>query len=88
MYVCVLHSSCVNRGIKSPGTEGINACEPVYGCWKLNTGPLVEQPVLITAEPAFPALKQVFEAGMQLRNIWVHSSPERGLILDVAFHEQ
>ncbi|EDL23115.1 mCG145372, partial [Mus musculus] len=32
-----------------PITDG---CEPPCGCWELNSGPLEEQPVLLTAEPS------------------------------------
>ena len=35
--------------------EGIGShyrwCEPPCGCWELNSGPLEEQSVLLTAEP-------------------------------------
>jgi len=31
-----------------PITDG---CEPSYGCWDLNSGPLEEQSVLLTTEP-------------------------------------
>ena len=33
-----------------PITDGY---EPLCGCWELNSGPLEEQPVLLTAEPSF-----------------------------------
>ena len=29
-----------------------DGCEPPYGCWELNSGPLEEQPVLLTSEPS------------------------------------
>jgi hypothetical protein len=29
-----------------------DGCEPPCSCWKLNSGPLEEQPVLLTAEPS------------------------------------
>jgi hypothetical protein len=29
-----------------------DGCEPLCGCWELNSGPLEEQPVLLTAEPS------------------------------------
>jgi len=32
-----------------PNTDG---CEPPYGCWELNSGPLKEQLVLLTSEPS------------------------------------
>jgi hypothetical protein len=31
----------------------IDGCEPPCGCWELNSGPLVEQLVLITTESGF-----------------------------------
>ena len=30
----------------------IDGCEPPCGCWELNSGPLEEQPVLLTTEPS------------------------------------
>jgi hypothetical protein len=30
----------------------IDDCEPACGCWELSSGPLEEQPVLLTAEPS------------------------------------
>ena len=29
-----------------------DGCEPPYDCWELNSEPLEEQPVLLTAEPS------------------------------------
>jgi hypothetical protein len=29
----------------------MDGCEPPCGCWDLNSGPLEEQSVLLTAEP-------------------------------------
>jgi hypothetical protein len=34
-----------------------DGCEPPCGCWDLNSGPLEEQPVLLTAEPSLAQLK-------------------------------
>lgn len=39
------------EGIRSPGTGAIDSCEPPYGCWQQNTGPVQEQ-VLLTTEPS------------------------------------
>ena len=33
----------------------IDVCEPPCGCWELNSGPLEEQPMLLTAEPSLQA---------------------------------
>jgi hypothetical protein len=41
---------CTRRGRKSDLIMG--GCEPPCGCWKLNSGPLEEQSVLLTAEPS------------------------------------
>ena len=37
------------RGHQIPITDG---CESLCGCWELNSGPLEEQPVFLTAEPS------------------------------------
>jgi hypothetical protein len=41
-----------------PNTDG---CEPPCGYWKLNSGPLEEQSVLLTAEPSLQPLGQTFK---------------------------
>jgi hypothetical protein len=33
------------EGVKTPGTGATDGCEPSYGCWELNLGPLQEQHV-------------------------------------------
>jgi hypothetical protein len=38
-------------GFLETGITG--GCEPPCGCWKLDPGPLQEQPVLLTAEPPY-----------------------------------
>jgi hypothetical protein len=40
-----------------PITDG---CEPQCGCWELNSGPLEEQSVLLTAEPPLQPLYRFF----------------------------
>ncbi|ERE67533.1 rhomboid-related protein 3 [Cricetulus griseus] len=41
----------------------IGGCEPPCGCWELNSGPVEEQPVLLTSEPSFqPPRKSVLKA--------------------------
>ena len=44
-----------NHVIGVPG-----GCEPLYRHWELNSGPLEEQPVLITAETSLQPLLRVF----------------------------
>jgi hypothetical protein len=41
--------ACQKREGIRPHTDG---CEPPCGCWELNSGPLVEQPMLLTTEPS------------------------------------
>jgi hypothetical protein len=35
----------------------IDGCEPPCSCWGLNSGPVEEQPVLLTSEPSLQPLK-------------------------------
>ena len=47
-------STCQRKsedGVKYPGTGVTDGCEPLYGCWESNLGPLKEQPLLLTSEP-------------------------------------
>jgi hypothetical protein len=59
----------------------MDGCEPPYGCWELNSGPLEEQSVLLTAEPSLQpslfvliccfspeAVSQLGEKGISLGN--------------------
>jgi hypothetical protein len=39
---------CIYIFLASP----VDGCEPPCGCWELNSGPLEEQPVLLTADPS------------------------------------
>jgi len=40
------------KDTKSPGKRVIGGCELLGGCRESNSGPLEEQPVLLTAEPS------------------------------------
>jgi hypothetical protein len=42
----------------------IAGCEPPCGCWDLNSGPLEEQSVLLTAEPSLQPRKMHFNGQM------------------------
>jgi hypothetical protein len=46
--ICNVHTCVPEEGTRAI-TDG---CELPYGCWELNSGPLEEQPVLLTAEPS------------------------------------
>jgi hypothetical protein len=37
-----------------------DGCEPLCGCWDLNSGPSEEQSVLLTAEPSLQSPKVLF----------------------------
>ena len=44
-----------------------NGCEPPCGCWELNSGPLEEQSVLLTADPSLqPRCPVLVERGVYL----------------------
>ena len=45
--ICFIYVNTLSQS--DPITEG---CKPPCGCWELNSGPLEEQPVLLTAEPS------------------------------------
>ena len=38
MSIGYAHNLC--KGVRSPRTRVIDGCEPPYGCWELNPGPL------------------------------------------------
>lgn len=44
MYVSVLHVWLVPMEAKNtPGTRITEGCEPLWGCWELDLGPIEEQ---------------------------------------------
>jgi hypothetical protein len=47
MYICT-----PEEGIGVHGTTVLDGYEPLYGCLELNSGPLKEQPLLLTTEPS------------------------------------
>jgi hypothetical protein len=49
-----------------------DGCEPPCGCWELNSGPLEEQSVLLTAEPS-----------LQPRPLWFFLNPTNLAVLEV-----
>jgi len=49
MHMSTLSMSSYQKRASDPITDG---CEPPCGCWELNSGPVEEQSVLLTAEPA------------------------------------
>ena len=50
MSLCKAHFlQTYQKKALNPITDG---CEPLCGCWELNSGPLEEQSMLLTAEPS------------------------------------
>jgi hypothetical protein len=47
---------CLPTGQKRASDPIADGCEPPCGCWELNSGPLEEQPVLLTSEPSLQPL--------------------------------
>ena len=60
MYVCAQRVYLVamkkTECLRSPENEVTNVCEPPCKCWELNSSPLEEQPVLLTAKPSLQPL--------------------------------
>ena len=52
--------ACTPANQKRASHPNIDGCEPTCGSWELNSGPLVEQTVLLTAEPSLQLFKFVF----------------------------
>ena len=48
-------SACQKR-VSDSLTDG---CEPPCGCWRLNSGPLEEQPLFLTVEPSLKSRSSV-----------------------------
>jgi len=51
-YVYSVPPACMPAGQKRAPDLITDGCEPPCGCWELNSGPLEEQPVLLTTEPS------------------------------------
>ena len=51
-YIYISLSACMPAGQKSAPDLITDGCEPQCGCRELNSGPLVEQAMLLTAEPS------------------------------------
>jgi hypothetical protein len=54
LFIDYMHSilhTCITEHQKRAPDPITDGCEPPCGCWKLNSGSLEEQPVLLTSEP-------------------------------------
>ena len=56
-----VHCSCLQTHQKRAPDHITDGCEPPYGRWELNSGPLEEQSVLLTAEPSLQPSSNPFK---------------------------
>ena len=52
-------SACMHACQKRPSDPIIDSCEPLCGCWELDSGPLEEEQELLTAEPSLQPWKEI-----------------------------
>ena len=55
-----VHCHCLQTHQKRTSDSITDGCELSCGCWELNSGPLEEQSVLLTAEPSLQPLPSFF----------------------------
>jgi len=68
IYYIGVHCICFQTHQTRASDPITDGCEPPCGCWELNSGPLEEQSVLLTAEPSLQPTYSVFlPAGMAVR---------------------
>jgi hypothetical protein len=53
-------SACTSAGQKKSSEHITDGCKPPCDCWELNSGPLVEQAVLLSTEPSLPPPEELF----------------------------
>jgi hypothetical protein len=58
--------------VRSPGTGVVDSCELPCGCWKLNLGPLEEQPMLLTAELPLQSLVVVVVVVVVVKDAFIY----------------
>lgn len=65
LFVCAPHVCLCpwqpEESMRSPGTGVTGGCEPSFGCFELNPGPLEEQVVLVTPEQSLCSSTLLFE---------------------------
>jgi hypothetical protein len=68
-----MHHCSLQTHQKRASDPIIDGCKPPCGCWELNSGPLEEQPVLLTAEPSLQPDYKVFKVQtLRIFNIYMH----------------
>lgn len=55
-----VHHVSSEGGIIYTRTRVMDSCEAPCGCWGSKSGPLVEQPELLAAEPSLQLFKNIF----------------------------
>ena len=70
---------CMPARQKRASEPSIDGSEPPCGCWELNSGPLEEQPVLLTAEPSLQP-KDLFYVIRAFKDGILMGSAQRKLI--------
>ena len=51
VYLCLVPVGAQKQGLRFPGTEVMDGCDPLCGCWELNLD-LLKGQVLLNAEPS------------------------------------
>jgi hypothetical protein len=71
---------CFHAYQKRKSDSITNGCEPPCGCWELNSGPLEEQSVLLTAEPSLQPVMGILPTCLFVHHIhaWYLQSLEEG----------
>ena len=55
-----MYASISQDGIRCDSTTFTDHCALLYGCWELNSGPLKEQSVLLTAKSSLKPDRCIF----------------------------
>jgi hypothetical protein len=77
----VLYTGCLPAHQKMV-PDLIDGCEPPYGYWELNSGPLEEQSVLLTSEPSLQPGLLVLETASHVAQVGVQLNKQAGMTLN------
>jgi hypothetical protein len=75
-----VHCGCLQTHQKRASDPITDGCEPSCGCWELNSGPLVEHSVLLTAEPSLQPYWLSLTLSIKLWRSWALLPPKLGPI--------
>jgi hypothetical protein len=70
LFICCMqvHCSCLQTLQKRASDLITDGCEPPWGCWALNSGPLEKSSVLLTAEPSLQPQMVIFSPHKSRQN--------------------